>query len=24
VPVWKREWRPDGSVAWVEGVPLEA
>lgn len=24
VPVWKREWRPDGSVAWVEGVPLES
>lgn len=24
VPVWKREWRPDGSVAWVDGVPLEA
>jgi molybdopterin synthase catalytic subunit len=23
VPVWKREWRPDGSVAWVDGVPLE-
>lgn len=23
LPVWKREWRPDGSVAWVDGVPLE-
>ena len=24
LPVWKREWRPDGSVAWVDGVPLES
>lgn len=24
LPVWKREWRPDGGVAWVDGVPLES
>lgn len=24
LPIWKREWRPDGAAVWVDGVPLES